>query len=144
MIAIKKDTFTGISPSKDDESPLRSILHIAKGEPFNPLPNYEAAKISDNGYVVFEGDDGGQIYLTCPMKYVNCNHNTLLRLLNDIDKMFWNDESACRVFYEAFAMNSGVWGGMGGGVAIDGLWIHDSLNEAGLFDRIQAVITGKK
>lgn len=133
-----------MQPPKGYESPLRSIIHATQGGDFKPIPDYNTAKNTKNGYVIFEGDDGGQIYLTCPMKYVNCNHNILLRLLNDIDKMFWNDESACRVFYEAFAVNSGVWGGMGGGVAIDGLWTHDSLQEVGLLDNILAVITGKK
>jgi len=129
---------------KEYKSDFRSLVHAAQDWDYKPLCNYDAAQNIENGCVVFEGDDGGQIYLTCPMKYVFCSHDTLWELAKDIDKLFWNDVSMLHLCYESIAINSGVAGGMGGGLVTDGLWIHDSLKENGLFERILSVVAGEK
>ena len=129
---------------KEYESPLRYMMHTAHKIDYFPIPDYASAKESENGCVIIEGDYGGQIYLTCPMKQVLCSHETLAQLSKDIDAMFWDDDDGRGIFYEDIPTGGGVAGGMGGGVVTSGLWIHPKLRDAGLFDRILAVITGKQ
>jgi hypothetical protein len=124
-------------------SGVRYLVNHAHGTEYKPLEDFKAGKNCDKSYIVFEGDHGGQIYLTCPMKYVKCSPDTLAMLLSDIDTLHWNEMDGSGLYYEEFEVDSGVCGGMGGGVAIDGLWVHDELLEEGLYERIADVIIGK-
>ncbi|CAF0940381.1 unnamed protein product, partial [Didymodactylos carnosus] len=86
--------------SDDHSSPMRSMISSAHGEEYEAIKNFNDAKTTENCVLIFEGDYGGQIYLTCPMKYVQCNEQILKQLLNDIDKLQWDDEQGCRMYYE--------------------------------------------
>jgi hypothetical protein len=134
-----------LPPPESHMSGVRYLVNHAHGTEYNPLRDYEAAKESEKGCVIFEGDYGGQIFLTCPMKYINCSHETLTRLLKDIDKICWdcNDGEGCDVFYEDYEVGDGVWGGMGGGIVINGLWIHPDIEEV-IASEIAMIISGKK
>lgn len=133
-----------LPPPEEYMSDVRYMLHHAKNVPFKPLTDYDRAKETKHGCVIIEGDYGGQIYLTCPMKYVKCSHGILKNLAADLDSLYWDDESGCKVYYEEYKPPHGISGGMGGGVLIDGLWIHPEFKEIGIKDRIWAVISGEQ
>ena len=61
--------------AKDDSTggALRKLLEGSNS--FKSYSDLETAKSDPNTYVVMEGDWGGQIYLTCPVKYVICEED---------------------------------------------------------------------
>ncbi|MEM7227077.1 MAG: hypothetical protein AAF495_29185 [Pseudomonadota bacterium] len=71
--------------------------------------------------MIFEGDHGGTIYLTVPVSQVGCGEATLRRLLLDIDALYWANDEGTGLFPEPRPANSGVIGGMGGGLVLDKL-----------------------
>jgi len=91
-----------------------------------------------------EGDYGGSIYLTCPVRLVHCDEPTLQQLLIDLDKHDWNDPEGVGVYYEVAPVGSGVVGGNGGGAVTDGLWLHPDLEAKGLRERVAAVVRGER
>lgn len=99
----------------------------------------------ENACVIFEGDWSGQIYLTCPMKYVHCSEDILLNLLVTLDDYDWhcNGGDGRGILFEVLPFGAGVPGGMGGGAIVDGLWIHERLEKASLLNRIAAVVFGE-
>ena len=125
-------------------SDVRYIASHAHGTEYKPINNYSQAKEREHSYVIMEGDYGGQIYLTCPMKLVNCAHETLLQLATDLDNMYWQEAEGCRVFYEEYAEPQGVWGGMSGGLVDDGLWMHPEFESADIENRVWEVLQGQR
>ncbi|WP_307215224.1 hypothetical protein [Paenibacillus tundrae] len=87
----------------------------------NGLPNsqfidsFKKALDTPDAYVIMEGDDGGQIYLSCPMKLVKCSEETLHILLKDLDTIAWdcNEGEGQGLFYEKLFPGDGISGGMG-------------------------------
>ena len=61
----------------DHASMVRSFTSEKYGERFEPLKTLEEAKQHADGVVIFEGDYGGAIYLTCPLQ--PCGRGTLHR-----------------------------------------------------------------
>lgn len=142
--------YLGIEQSDELPSPgehmsdVRYMMHKAHGVEFKPLMDYKRAKEEKHGCVIIEGDYGGQVYLTCPMKYVRCSHEALLQLSSDLDSIYWDDEEGCKVYYEAYKPPHGIFGGMGGGVLINGLWVHPEFEDIGIKERVWEVIKGNK
>jgi hypothetical protein len=128
------------------ESPLRRLMAESGREPYHPLTSLAAAQTDPHGIVVFEGDDGGQIYLVCPARHITCSEETLQQLLLDIDEIEWpgNDPSMRRIYFESKPAGQGVPGGMGGARIIDGLWIHPRLAAQKLLNHIVDVISGNR
>jgi hypothetical protein len=126
------------------ERPLGRMVEDAGGEPYAPLRCLQEAQADRDGVVVLQGDDGGQIYVTCPASEVVCTSEVLEELLRDLDALAWpgNDPDMARVFYERRRVGSGVSGGMGGGVRAAGPWIHPDLVKLRLGDRIVEVLRG--
>ncbi len=89
-----------------------------------------------------EGDYGGQIYLTCPARLVNCDQATLEQLLRDLDRLGWKNSETSHLFFERGNPGSGVWGGMGGGLIVEGVWLHPELQKLGIEERVRDVIGG--
>jgi 3-methyladenine DNA glycosylase AlkD len=140
----KEPTANELPPPEEYMSDMRYIVHHAKGEPFNPLPDYANAKEAEHGCVIIEGDYGGQIYLTCPMKYVKCSHDELVTLAHDLDRLYWDDDNGCNVYYEEYESPHGISGSMGGGNLIDGLWLHPDFDGIQVKNRVLAVINGEQ
>jgi hypothetical protein len=92
--------------------------------------------------VIFEGDYGGTIYLTIPVRLIACNEQSLAQLLRDIDAIAWRDSFGARLFYEPLAVGSPVAGGMGGGIVVDGLWLHPKIEAVGVRSEIHEVLAG--
>jgi len=129
----------------EHESPLRRMIADARGTPYHGLTSLQEAQAHPDGVVILEGDDGGQISLTCPSSQVRCSEATLQQLLKDIDAREWNDLSGARLFYERMPVSATVAGGMGGGKVTDGVWVHDRLAEdQALTARITEVIKGSR
>lgn len=106
--------------------------------------SFDEAKKASDGTVVLTGDHGGQIYLTCPAKYIKCGEETLKNLLKEIDDIEWGcDEfGSAEIDYRRAKPCDGICGGMGGGVVEDGLWIHPDIAD-GKKELIRKVINGE-
>jgi hypothetical protein len=110
------------------------------------LHSLEEAKLFSDGVVIFEGDDGGQIYIVCPAARIECSTEILERLLRDLDHISWssNDLNSARLFYERLPVGAPVFGGIGGATVEDDVWIHQSFTDSGLDDPIREVIGGRR
>lgn len=143
----KKDENNEMVVIPERHSPVRHILNEANGLPNNQfIDSFKKAADTPDAYVIMEGDDGGQIYLSCPMKLVNCSEETLHTLLKDLDTIAWdcNEGEGRGLFYEKLFPGDGISGGMGGGDVEEGLWIHEEFIDLQLYDEIHEVILGNK
>ncbi len=127
----------------EGSSPLRFMLSDASGKEYNPIKDFEKAKITENAYLIMEADYGGQILLTCPMSKVKADYKTLEMLLADLEMITWGNGMVpednpnpisydAAMYIEIMNPNTGVAGGMGGGVATSELWTHDELIFGGM------------
>ncbi|MEK3917718.1 hypothetical protein [Paenibacillus sp. FSL H7-0331] len=123
-------------------SPLRHLMNEAYELEHKFIKTLEEAKEVQNSYLVMEGDHGGQIYIVCPVHIIRADKDTLIRLLKDIDKVEWDESDSTGMYFERFNQGDIVSGGMGGGLATEKLWVHDSLIRIG--NEISKVIYGKK
>jgi hypothetical protein len=130
--------------SNEHRSPLRDLLAEVHGEEYRSFASLAEAKAHNDGTVVLEGDDGGQIYLVVRAGAVNCSEDVLARLLHDIDAREWpgNDANSARVCYELRRVGTAVPGGMGGGSVSEELWLHPRLRD--LAASIGAVLEGRQ
>jgi len=128
----------------DHESAVRRMVAEAHGDRYEAIKSFEEARATANAAVVMEGDYGGSIYLTCPARLVRCDEPTLRQLLHDLDAHDWDDPDGAGLYYEVAPVGSRIAGGTGGGVVIDGLWLHPDLATKGLRERVEAVITGER
>lgn len=124
----------------DHESGVRRVYSDSRGLEYRPLRTLEDARVLPDGTVIFEGDDGGQIYLTCPARLVTCSAVELEQLLIEVDALGWNDPSSARVYFERLARGSGVVGGLGGGVVTDGVWLHPEIESPRLRERVERTL----
>jgi hypothetical protein len=125
----------------DGQSPVR-FVQMLQGEAFRPLSGYDEARNIEDAYVFFEGDWGGQIYLVCPMRRVRCSEKALQEILLEIDRRQWKDAEGAAIYYERHRPGDGIWGGMGGGRALDELWIHPALARRSLRGGIRDALEG--
>ncbi len=131
----------------DSKSPLRELMAEAGASSYHPLDSLADAQADPHGISVFEGDDGGQIYVVCPARLIKCSEQALYQLLSDLDEIEWpcnNDPSMRRIYFESRPPGQGIPGGMGGGKVADEIWIHPRLVQKSFADLIAAVLTGKK
>ena len=113
-------------------------------ESFVTLHSLPEAQTMDHTAIVMQGGDGSQIYLTVPAKYVVCDEATLRSLLNALDAVEWNEPAQATLTFELAPIGSGIYGGMGGGSVIDGVWLHPRLMEAGLLPVATDVLYGRR
>jgi hypothetical protein len=113
----------GIDRSGHD---VRTFLAETRGEPYKSFASLEEARHGPDGAVVLSGDYGGTIFLTAPARLVKCSEESLATLVSDLDAVTWmsGDPTIATVAFEAHPVNSGVVGGDGGGVVIDGVWVQ--------------------
>lgn len=132
-----------IEPSQipSNASPLRLMISEAHGVPHVRFDTLELARANPDALVIMEGDDGGQIYLTVPVRLVRCSQQALERLLSDVDGCQWRDSSSAGVYFEAGKTGARAAGGMGGGAIIDGVWLHKELEH--LRPQVEAVLDGQ-
>ena len=116
----------------------------ASGDAYTAFTTFVHARKHPDSVVIFEGDDGGTIYLTIPVRLVACGEAALRQLLFDIDAMCWSRADGARVVYEVVPAGAGVAGGMGGGRVGDGLWLHSTVEALGMREDIQQVLNGQR
>jgi len=112
------------------------------GDAYTAFTTLVNAREHPGSVVIFEGDDGGTIYLTIPVHQAACDEAALKQLLFDIDAMCWSRTDGARVVYEVVPVGAGVAGGMGGGQVVDGLWLHSEVEALGMREDIQQVLNG--
>lgn len=129
----------------DHHSPVRHMVSEAHGLKYEPIEDFATARKVEDAVVIFEGDWGGQIYLTCPMRLIKCSEEDLSKLLDELDKIAWecNDGEGKAIFYERRKVGEGISGGMGGGVILNDLWIHEEFVDTGMVEKIRQTITGE-
>ncbi len=123
----------------EHESGVRKLMSESQGIKYKAFKNFEEAKKHSNAYMIMQGDYGGQIYLSAPVQQIKCDYKALENLLKDID---YEDPDGARIFFEEMEPGQGIAGGMGGGLATDGLWVHKGLEKQ--YDRIKEVLDGKR
>lgn len=149
-LGLREVTFKG----KDDKkiiarlipsgcSPVRFALSQVCNEEYKPIEDFEEALNTEDAIVVLEGDFGGQIYLTCPMRLVRCTEEALENLLTDLDDIAWhcNEGLGAGIYYEAKKPGEWISGGMGGGYVSDTLWVYPEFDDRE--NEIRDVIEGR-
>lgn len=99
----------------------------------------EARAVPDAA-VVLQGDDGGQVYLTCPVALVRSDEAGLRWLLRLIDARNWNDPTMATIYFRVLPVGSAVGGGMGGGRVIAGAWLHPELESESLRSDVERIL----
>ena len=125
-------------------SGVRRLAAIVTGEEYIAYRSLEDARADPDAAVIFEGDDGGQVYLTCPVRNVRCGEEVLRSLLADLDRLAWGQPDRARMQFERRPVGSGVGGGMGGGIVREGPWLHAELDTPGLAAQVVAVLAGER
>jgi hypothetical protein len=82
------------------------------------------ARLDPLAVLALVGDSGGTIYLTAPVRIVDCDEASLATLVSDLDAMCWTCGEVASVTFEHHAVGGFVDGGDGGGPVIDGVWVH--------------------
>ena len=121
---------------------VRSMMADGAGKPYLSFSSLAEA-VAKGGVVILEGDEGGQIYLTCPAALVKCGEDGLHRVLMYLDERAWDDRSSAHIYYEKLDEGGGVAGGMGGGLVTEDVWIHPNLMNKGLMPAVRAFIRGE-
>ncbi len=124
------------------ESDLRSIMAEAVGQTHVSFERLEDARRESDSALVLEGDYGDTIYLTVPVRHIACDEPALIQLLRDIDSIAWQDSDGTTLCYELLPVGARVAGGMGGGMVVDGLWLHSTIEAVGLRSEIESVLAG--
>lgn len=121
-------------------SQLRYMMAGAGGNTYQYCKSLSEARSVEGMVAIMQGDDGGQIYFTCPARHIQCNDETLARLLVDLDALEWGDPDSAGLYFEKASPVGGVAGGMGGGVVRDGIWLHARLEH--IRPKVEAVVAG--
>ena len=127
--------------TEDHVDPMRSMYAEGRGETYSSYPDLASA-VANNAHVILQGDYGGQIYFTCPAAKIKCSEEDLKKLLAYLDAHAWKDASGTGIYFEDRPKNSGVPGGMGGGLASDDVWLHPKLQELGLEAKVRSFAFG--
>lgn len=104
------------------ERPVESLFARAEGRDYVAYKSLEEAGSDNHAIVIFVGDYGGQVYLTCPIARVKCSQESLSRLLYEMGLFSWGDGED--MYFERARPDGFVAGGMGGGIVQDFVWIH--------------------
>lgn len=130
--------------NQSKSSPLRKMIANSQLKNLRTFKTLEDAKKQSNTFLVMDGDDGGQIYLVCPVSLVKCDENALLKILSELDARAWNDPSMASIHYEVYEPGAVVPGGMGGGVASTSLWLHKNFQELKMDIESRLYMRGEK
>jgi hypothetical protein len=139
----KRGFFSPKRPPKE-ERPLASFQAEVSGNPYRPLSSLAKAKQHNDGVLILQGDDGGQIYVVARATQVKCSVEMLEQLLIDLDAIAWagNDANSRRIYYERRPIGSTVAGGMGGGFVSQTPWVHEKFVK--LAPAVLAVLRGER
>ena len=117
------------------------MIAASGNQPFRAFRSLAEAA-ANGGVVILQGDDGGQIYLTCPATKIKCSEADLRDLLEYLDSKGWKDAGSTSVRFE-MCPSLEVAGGMGGGLVTDDVWLHPELRRQGLEEPVRSFISGE-
>jgi hypothetical protein len=123
---------------------MRRLVASSTGAGYQSFPSLAEARESDSSWVVLEGDDGGQIYAVFRVADIACSEGDLRQLLIDIDSRYWADDSMTHLAFEVHEEGDAIPGGLGGGVAQSGGWVHPILVKGSLENPIRDVLAGTR
>jgi len=120
----------------EGERPLDVPVSGRKRFPF--YKTLDEARGDPDGVAILEGDWGGTVYMTVPLRHVpNATEADFNNLAEGLERIFWDcnfdgegADGGQGVYYKGIPSNTGVTGGMGGGVVLDNVWINDQLGPA--------------
>jgi hypothetical protein len=123
---------------------VREFLADVDGAEYVAYHSLEEAACDPQAAVVLSGDYGGTIFLTVPGKHVRCDLGALRTLVSDLDAVTWmsGDLTIATVALERHPIGTGVIGGDGGGVIVDGVWTHPSGLPQEIRSQAAAVVLG--
>ena len=137
----KKSSELEISSLPAGADGLRLMMAESQGQSYKYFSTLSQA-IANKAIVILQGDYAGQIYLTCPAEKVKCSEADLQLLLEYLDAKAWKDLNAAGIFYESYPGDRTVSGGMGGGLVINGVWLHSRFVDMGIKDSVESFIVG--
>jgi hypothetical protein len=116
------------------------------GSEFLAYPSLEEARRDPDSAVVLSGDYGGTIFLTVPVRLLQCSLATLWTLVSDLDAVTWmsGDPTIATVAIERHPVRTGVVGGDGGGLVTDGVWVHPTRVVPELRAQVTDVVLGHR
>ncbi|MFH1533850.1 MAG: hypothetical protein ABID64_02870 [Nitrospirota bacterium] len=123
------------------ESAVRKMVSESKGKKYFSFKSLKNAKKHEKSYLIMEGDYGGQIYLSFPVKLIKCDEDALRKLLKKFDQQCWDDMEGTGMYFEQMEKGQRISGGMGGGIADNELWVHKELEH--MKDEINGILRGK-
>lgn len=114
------------SPDSVPEHEVRSFLAEINGEQHLAYHSMTEAREDPDAAVVLSADYGGTIFLTVPVRLCKCTLEALETLISDLDAVTWfsGDPTIATVALERHPVGTGVTGGDGGGIIIEGVGTH--------------------
>jgi hypothetical protein len=124
----------------------RSFIAEACGREYVSYPSLTEAASDPDGALVLCGDYGGTVFVTAPARLVGCDVGALRTLVSDLDAVTWmsGDLTSASVALERHPVGTGVVGGMGGGVVIDGVWVHPTDVPEEIHAQVREVVSGQR
>ncbi|MDQ3706737.1 MAG: hypothetical protein M3437_16250 [Chloroflexota bacterium] len=124
--------------SNDNLSPYR--LAVPNSDPASPR-TLDEARLSRDNFVILQGSQPGQVYLTCQAVLVVCWEPVLKLLLRDLDAIAAPRRTThARIRYEP--MSTYVMREIGTNQE-SGLWIHEDFRLIGLDRYIRGILKGR-
>jgi hypothetical protein len=126
------------------QSAARLMMAESKGDTYRSFRTLAEAKAAPVAAVIIEGDDGGQIFATCPAALVRCSEDRLHKLAAELETRLNATEydGSAQVLFEPIPVGRGVAGGMGGGGVIDGVWVHEEIQQIGWQAAVEGILLG--
>lgn len=124
---------------------VSQAVHDAVGQPYHPYASLDEARSDPDAAVILFGDYRGTIFLTAPVGCVRCSDVALASLLSDLDAITWMSgaEYVAAVAFERAPVGRGVWGGEGGGIVINGVWVHPRFDDE-IANLAREVVQGRR
>jgi len=93
-----------------------------------PIDDLDKVVNKPGWWVVMEGDWGGTILATIPAKDIRSSEYAE-KMAKYLDAIVWpcNEGEGVTVYLKRGRNGDGVWGGMGGGLLMPKVWLHDQL-----------------
>lgn len=83
--------------------------------------------------------------MVCPASLVNCSSSALDKLLQDLNRLVWNNQTdGTSIYYERHQIGKGIAGGMGGGRVTDGVWLHSKFSNLNLQTKVEEILRGER
>jgi hypothetical protein len=126
------------------ESAARSFLAESKGQVYRSFRTLAEAKAAPIAAVIVEGDYGGQIFTTCPASLVGSTEERVRRLAEELETRTnaTTYAGSAQVLFEPIPVGGGVAGGMGGGIVVNGVWVHEEIRQLGWAEDVEGILLG--